>query len=370
MLEKDIRQCIARYQDPDLESDYVSANVLKQIILQDNHLKINLEIGFPQQTVEAEKVAVLKDLLKDFFPAQAIEISIESHIQAHTAKLGLPTVPQVKNLIAIASGKGGVGKSTIAINLALALAREGARVGIVDADIYGPSQPTMLGAQEEQPVIKDRRIQPIIRYGLQSMSIGFLVDPEAAMMWRGPMLGKALEQLIFDTDWQNLDYLVIDLPPGTGDVQLTLCQKMPLTGAIMVTTPQDLALLDVRRAAEMFKKLNIPILGVVENMSHYHCPTCGHAENIFGEGGAAKLQQEYQTPLLGQIPLDKKIRELTDKGCPPVVENFASPYAKKFLAIARRVAAMISLQAKNYSHKFPKIVLENHTAAKSCKHKE
>jgi ATP-binding protein involved in chromosome partitioning len=264
----------------------------------------------------------------------------------------------IKKIIAVASGKGGVGKSTVAVNLALALAKNGAAVGLLDADIYGPSQPAMLGALGERPVMQDGVLLPIERHGLKSMSIGYLIDAKAPVVWRGPMLGKALEQLMNDTAWGNLDYLVIDLPPGTGDVQITLCQKMKVSGAVIVTTPQDLALLDVKRACEMFVKLNVPILGVVENMSVYHCSQCGHEEKIFGEGGGAVLSQEYQCELLGSIPLAASIREMTDSGKPPVAVDAESAYAKAFLTVAEKVAQVLAKQPKDYSSVFPKIVVE------------
>ncbi|OGT58768.1 MAG: hypothetical protein A3F14_06830 [Gammaproteobacteria bacterium RIFCSPHIGHO2_12_FULL_43_28] len=252
----------------------------------------------------------------------------------------------IKHIIAVASGKGGVGKSTVAVNLALALLKEGVRVGLLDADIYGPSQPTMLGAQGERPVLSGKQLQPIERHGLQSMSIGYLVDATAAMMWRGPMLGKALEQLLRDTAWGELDYLIIDLPPGTGDVQLSLCQKIPVSGAVIVTTPQDLALIDVRRACEMFKKLNVPILGVIENMSTHHCEQCGHEDKLFGEGGGETLSTEYRTPLLGTIPLNRTIREMTDGGMPPVAGAPESRYAVVFGEIAAKVADQLTRNEK------------------------
>lgn len=274
-------------------------------------------------------------------------------------QIGKQSLTNVKNMIAVASGKGGVGKSTIAINLALALAKTGARVGILDADIYGPSQPTMLGAEGERPVLKDKAWLPVIRHGLQSMSIGYLVDTNAAMVWRGPMLGKAVEQLLRDTKWDSLDYLVIDLPPGTGDIQLSLCQKAVVNGVVMVTTPQDLALSDVRRACEMFNKLNVPILGIVENMNSHHCSQCGHEERIFGEGGALKLAQQYGVSVLGAIPLDIRIREMTDSGHPPVVQAPESHYAQAFCQIAQEVMAKLALLPKDYSAKFPRIVVEH-----------
>ncbi|MFZ2314332.1 MAG: iron-sulfur cluster carrier protein ApbC [Gammaproteobacteria bacterium] len=268
----------------------------------------------------------------------------------------------IKKIIAVASGKGGVGKSTVAVNLALALAKQGAAVGLLDADIYGPSQPTMLGLEGKRPEVSGRSIFPMKQYGIQSMSIGYLVDPAAAMMWRGPMIGKAMEQMLFDTQWENLDYLIVDLPPGTGDIQLSLCQKIPVNGAVVVTTPQDLALLDVRRACEMFNKLQVPILGVVENMSIYHCSHCGHDERIFGEGGGEKLAREFGLTELGAIPLAKSIREMSDHGKPLVVEAPDSDYAKAFYKIAEQVKQIIIEQPeppKDYSAKFPKVVVQH-----------
>lgn len=275
------------------------------------------------------------------------------------SRQSLPPLPQVKNIIAIASGKGGVGKSMVAVNVALALAREGAQVGLLDADIYGPSQPAMLGVTSEKLVVKDKLLQPILRHGLQTMSIGYLVGSGAPMVWRGPMLGKALQQLVYDTAWQHLDYLVIDLPPGTGDVQLTLCQKIPVNGVVIVTTPQDLALLDVRKACEMFNKLQVPIIGVIENMSHFSCPKCGHEEQIFGTGGGEKLAAEYHLTLLGRIPLATTIREQTDQGNPPIIAAPTSDEARVICDITAKIVTQLSLQPKHYSNKFPKIVVEH-----------
>lgn len=265
---------------------------------------------------------------------------------------------QIKKIIAVASGKGGVGKSTVAINLALALQQGGAKVGLLDADIYGPSQPNMLGAAGEQPSISEGKLKPIEALGLKSMSIGFLIEQIAPVVWRGPMLGKALEQMLKDTIWGELDYLVIDLPPGTGDVQISLCQKIPVNGAVIVTTPQDVALLDVRRACEMFKKLNVTLLGVIENMSLYHCPHCGHEDRLFGEGGGLKLAGEYNIKLLGSLPLNSSIREMTDGGHPPVVQEPNGVFAKTFAEIARQIADILRQQPKDYSKLFPKIVVE------------
>jgi ATP-binding protein involved in chromosome partitioning len=263
----------------------------------------------------------------------------------------------IKNIIAIASGKGGVGKSTTAVNLALALTLDGARVGILDADIYGPNQPQMLGATEK-PEAKDKKLQPVVRYGIQSMSIGYLIDQDTPMIWRGPMVTTALQQLLNDTEWDDLDYLIIDLPPGTGDIQLTMAQKIPVSGAIIVTTPQDIALLDARKAIAMFNKVNVPVLGVVENMSVHICNQCGHAEYIFGSGGGERLAQQYKVELLGALPLDKRIREQADGGKPTVIAEPDSALSQTYRSIARLATEKLT-QLKKRASKFPKIVVEN-----------
>lgn len=271
----------------------------------------------------------------------------------------MKTLPNVKNIIAIASGKGGVGKSTTAVNLAIALAQEGANTGILDADIYGPSQPTMLGVKE-RPNLKDQKtLQPVMAHGLQSMSIGYLIDETAPMVWRGPMVSMALQQLLHDTHWDDLDYLIIDLPPGTGDIQLTLAQKIPVTGAIIVTTPQDLALMDARRACEMFRKVHVPVLGVIENMSIHICSKCGHHESIFGEGGGKHLAERYDVELLGSLPLDIHIRQQTDGGKPITISNPKNPISQKYHHIAKRIIEKLSLQTEESSGKFPSIVIKN-----------
>lgn len=270
-------------------------------------------------------------------------------------------IKEIKKIIAIGSGKGGVGKSTVAVNLALALSQQGAKVGILDADIYGPSLPTLLGTVGQKPTVTNKTLQPIERYGLQSMSMGYLIDPDIAMVWRGPMIGKALEQLLNDTAWNALDYLVIDLPPGTGDIQLTLCQKMPISGVIIVTTPQNIALSDVKRACDAFQKLNVPILGFVENMSHYHCTQCGNEEKLFGEGGGLNLAETYNAPLLGSIPLNINIQKTTDSGKPYLSSTINTTEATIFLNIAQQINTLLSLQPKNYAAKFPKIVIEPRT---------
>lgn len=264
---------------------------------------------------------------------------------------------QVKYLIAVGSGKGGVGKSTVATNLALALAAEGVRTGLLDADIYGPSQPMMLGVAE-QPIVKNNQLLPIVKYGIQAMSIGYLVDTTAPMVWRGPMVSTALQQLLRDTLWEDVEYLIIDLPPGTGDIQLTLTQKLPLAGAIIVTTPQDIALLDARRAIGMFGKVKVPVVGVVENMSYHRCDNCGHEEAIFGEGGGAQLAQEQQVELLGQLPLEKKVREQMDQGNPCVVADPEGSTALQYRKIAQQVISKMQTISKTKS-KFPKIVIQS-----------
>lgn len=361
MLQNEIESQLGQYHDTYLEKDWLAAKVIKSVQVLSNEVVIEMTLGYPTEGIKEERRAELTKLLEPLIADRKVTVKWITQIDAHVGRPGMALLKNVKNIIAVASGKGGVGKSTIAINLACALAKEGGRVGILDADIYGPSLPTLLGTAGTKPIIQDRSIEPIERYGIQSMSIGYLVDANAAMVWRGPMLGKALEQLMHDTKWDALDYLIVDLPPGTGDVQLTLCQKMPVSGAVVVTTPQDLALLDVRRACEMFNKLNVPLLGVVENMSVYHCPHCGHEEKIFGEGGGKKLAQEFDLTMLPSIPLDLSIREMTDSGCPPVVKEPESRYAKTFCEMARKVAGRLALQAKAYSLNIPKVVVEHST---------
>lgn len=268
-------------------------------------------------------------------------------------------IDHVKQIIAIASGKGGVGKSTTAVNLALALQAEGAVVGILDADIYGPSIPLMLGIHARPDITEHKKMKPIVAHGIQSMSIGYLVDEETPMVWRGPMVSGALQQLLHDTLWDQLDFLIIDLPPGTGDIQLTLAQKIPVTAAVIVTTPQDLALLDARRAYEMFRKVNVPVLGIVENMSVHICSQCGHAEEIFGSGGGQRLADQYAIPLLGSLPLDSKIRAETDSGIPTVAAQPNSPIALLYRQVAKQIQTKLTLQPQTDSSKFPTIVIKN-----------
>lgn len=357
-VQKEIEAKLSQYYDPYLDCNLFAARAIKQIDVTTDTIIIDIRLGYPFANIKDDMQAELMALLNPHTADRKLEIKLSSEIDAHVGKPGVSQLAQVKNIIAVGSGKGGVGKSLVAVNIALALAKEGAQVGLLDADIYGPSQPAMLGVSGERPVFHEKSLLPIKRHGIQSMSIGYLIDQDTPMVWRGPMLGKALQQLFYDTRWESLDYLIIDLPPGTGDIQLTLCQKIPVSGAVIVTTPQDLALLDVRRACEMFNKLGVPILGVVENMSHYHCSQCGHEEAVFGSGGGAKLAQEYSLSLLGSIPLIVAIRETTDEGRPIVMAEPDGQYAKLFYQIARKTAAKLAGQAKDYSARFPKVVVK------------
>lgn len=321
-----------------------------------NHFK--LKLGYQAK----HQHALFKDLFKDEAKARGLtdfNLEIQSTIAAHASGTGLSSIPGVRNTIAVASGKGGVGKSTTAVNLALALQHEGAKVGILDADIYGPSISKMLGADNEHPQIAEgKKFKPVVACGLQSMSFGYLVDVTTPAIWRGPMVTGALIQLLEGTLWDDLDYLVIDLPPGTGDIHLTLCQKIPVTGAIIVTTPQDIALLDARKGLEMFNKVSVPVLGIVENMSTHICSSCGHEEGVFGTGGGERLAAATGTDLLGQLPLDIKIRQEADGGKPTVLADPDHVLSQKYRHIALKAAAKLALQKKDYSQSFPKIVVE------------
>ncbi len=345
--------------DPHTDRDPVVGKNVKNIAIDDGKVTIDLNLGYPAKSWVDEYVRMLKEKVESVEGVREAAINVISEISSHSVQKGVKPLEGVKNMIAVASGKGGVGKSTVAVNLALALSSEGARAGILDADIYGPSQPRMLGIRS-RPESKDgKSMEPLYSYHLQAMSIGFLIDEETPMIWRGPMVTQALEQLLKDTRWDNLDYLVIDLPPGTGDTQLTLAQRVPVTGAVIVTTPQDIALLDARKAFKMFEKVEIPVVGVVENMSTHICSQCGHEEHIFGEGGGQRMAEEYGLPYLGALPLDIRIRENADSGKPTVVADPDGDIAKIYKQIARRAAGRLSSQKKDYSVKFPSIVIEN-----------
>jgi ATP-binding protein involved in chromosome partitioning len=355
----DVENALKGYVDPYLDQDLVATKCVKRIQIEGSRVELEVELGFPAAGYRDTLIAALRDRLAALPGGAEVVIRVESKVISHEVQKGLKPLPGVKNIIAVASGKGGVGKSTTAVNLALALSAEGANVGLLDADIYGPSQPRMLGASERPESPDGKSLNPVVSHGVQSMSIGYLIEEETPMVWRGPMVTQALEQLLRDTRWQGLDYLIIDLPPGTGDTQLTLSQKVPVSGAIIVTTPQDIALLDARKGLKMFEKVEVPVLGIVENMSIHICSKCGHEEHIFGEGGGQRMAAQYNVPFLGSLPLDIRIREETDSGQPTVVAEPDSRIAGLYRDIARRASARLSLQAKNYSHKFPTIVIQN-----------
>jgi ATP-binding protein involved in chromosome partitioning len=322
-------------------------------------VKVRVVLGFPAKGIQESLAAEIKARVSAVPGVARVDVDLSWSIVAHSVQKALKPIDHVKNIIAIASGKGGVGKSTTAVNLALALVAEGARVGILDADIYGPSQPRMLGITGNPESKDGNSLEPMEGHGLQAMSIGFLIEEETPMIWRGPMVTQALEQLLNETNWADLDYLVIDLPPGTGDTQLTLAQKVPVSGAVIVTTPQDIALLDARKGLKMFQKVEVPVLGIVENMSIHICSKCGHEEFIFGYGGGQHMADQFGIDLLGSLPLDIHIREETDNGKPTVVAQPDSRITAIYREIARRTAAKLSLQAKDYAAKFPRIVIQN-----------
>ena len=344
--------------NPDTRVDYVTGKSVKSVEVEGNDVAVGIVLGYPARTVFEATRERITDALRGLPGAGNVRVEVESKVVPHAVQRGLKLVPNVKNIIAVASGKGGVGKSTVAVNLALGLAAEGASVGMLDADIYGPSQPTMLGIRGRPESRDGKSIEPMVGHGVQAMSIGFMIDVETPMVWRGPMVTQALEQLLNETRWRDIDYLVVDLPPGTGDIQLTLAQRVPVTGAVIVTTPQDIALMDARKGLKMFEKVSIPILGLVENMSTHICPNCGHESHIFGEGGAARMAADYKVEVLGQVPLDIRIRELADSGRPSVVAEPQSRVAEIYRAIARRVAIKIAERQQDHSAAFPKIVVQ------------
>lgn len=326
----------------------------------DSRIVARIELGFPADGAHETYRSAIVAAAAAKSGCDDIEVEFSTRIVAHGVQRNLKPLEHIRNVIAIASGKGGVGKSTIAVNVALALAADGASVGLLDADIYGPSQPHMLGLTGEKPVSLDgKSMQPLQAHGLQVMSIGFLVDPDQPMVWRGPMVTSALNQLLQQTTWHDLDYLIVDMPPGTGDIQLTLSQQVPVSGAVIVTTPQDIALLDARKGLAMFRKVSVPVLGVIENMSTHVCSECGHEEPIFGSGGGEQMASDFDVELLGQLPLDASIRQRTDSGNPTVVSDPESAVALAYHNAARRMAATLAAQGKDYSSKFPNIVVEN-----------
>jgi ATP-binding protein involved in chromosome partitioning len=356
--ESSIQDALRKLVDPNTGKDFVSTRSARNIKLAGDDVSLDIELGYPGKSQHEPIRRQVTQALKQA-GAASVALKVSSKVVAHAVQRGVKLIPGIKNIIAVASGKGGVGKSTTAANLALALSAEGASVGVLDADIYGPSQPMMLGIAG-RPESKDgKSLEPMEGHGLQAISIGFLIDTDTPMVWRGPMVTQALEQLLKDTRWRELDYLVVDLPPGTGDIQLTLAQKVPVTGAVIVTTPQDIALIDAKKGLKMFEKVGIPILGVVENMSFHVCPKCGHESHIFGSGGAQKMAREYGTELLGQLPLDEAIRSQADSGKPTVVSDPDGPVAEIYRRIARRCAVKIAESQRDMTSKFPNIVVQN-----------
>ena len=355
-----IEEALKGYIDPNTETDLYETKSVKSIEIEGDKATIAVELGYPAAGFKQEMSTTITQHLQKALPGlDSVDVAISQKVIAHAVQKGVKPLANIKNIIAVASGKGGVGKSTVSVNLALALKAEGAKVGLLDADIYGPSQPRMLGIKG-QPSSKDgKSLEPMVSYGIETMSIGFLIEEETPMIWRGPMVTQALEQLLNDTHWDDLDYLIVDLPPGTGDTQLTLAQKVPVSGAVIVTTPQDIALLDARKGLKMFEKVEVPVLGIVENMSIHICSKCGHEEHIFGEGGGQRMAEQYGVDFLGSLPLDISIRELADAGKPTVVSEPDSVIAGYYRDIARKAAAKLSLKAKDYSHKFPSIVIAN-----------
>jgi ATP-binding protein involved in chromosome partitioning len=348
--------------DPQTQQDFVSTKQLRHLqIAADGGVAFDIEMGYPAKSQYPALRSALVAAARQVPGVTNVSVNIGFKVVAHAVQRGVQLLPQVRNIIAVASGKGGVGKSTTTVNLALALAAEGARVGILDADIYGPSQPTMMGIAGRPESEDGKTMLPMENHGVQVMSIGFIVEPDQALIWRGPMATQALDQLLRQTNWQDLDYLLVDMPPGTGDIQLTLSQRVPLTGAVIVTTPQDIALIDARRGLAMFEKVGVPILGIVENMAVYCCPNCGHTEHIFGADGGKKMAEAQGVDYLGARPLTMKIREQADSGYPTVAAEPDGEIAGLYKAVARQMAAKVAKKAKDFSSKFPTISVSKTT---------
>src|SRR5450759_2369982 len=357
--ELQIQTALKEITDPNTEKDFIATKSSRNIKVSGSDVSLDVELGYPAKT-QIELIRKMVQAKLGAIPGVGkVTVNVASKIVSHSVQRGVKLIPEVKNIIAVASGKGGVGKSTTAVNLALALAAEGASVGILDADIYGPSQPTMLGITGRPESPDGKSIEPMMGHGIQAISIGFMIDADTPMVWRGPMVTQALEQLLNQTNWRDVDYLIVDLPPGTGDIQLTLAQKVPVTGAVIVTTPQDIALIDARKGLKMFEKVSVPIVGIVENMAVHICSKCGHAEHIFGEGGAERMCRDYKVPFLGSLPLDIRIRENADSGRPTVVADPDGAIAQIYKEIARKTAVFVAQKAEDFSAKFPSIVIQN-----------
>ncbi|NNF67268.1 MAG: iron-sulfur cluster carrier protein ApbC [Gammaproteobacteria bacterium] len=359
-LRKPIEDLIAEIDDPYLHGDRIGSGLIDELEISDSTVKLRLKLGFAAKGHHPALIATLRRRIEEVSDFSDIDISISTEILSHAVQGQLKPLAGVSNIIAVASAKGGVGKSTTAVNIALAMAADGARVGILDADIYGPSQPRMLGIAGARPASRDgKSLEPLEAHGVVCMSVGFLINEDQPMVWRGPMVTQALNQLINDTNWGELDYLIVDMPPGTGDTQLTLSQQVPVSGAVIVTTPQDIALLDARKGLRMFQKVEVNVLGVVENMSTHVCSRCGHEEPVFDAGGGERMAQEYEVPFLGALPLDIRIRQQVDSGQPTVVSDPGSDLAAAYFHIARNIGARLAETSRDYSKLFPKIVIED-----------
>jgi ATP-binding protein involved in chromosome partitioning len=361
VTEAALLEALKSVVDPNTGRDFVSTRAVKNLHIEGGDVALEIELGYPGKSQQAGLRRALIAAARGIEGVGNVSVEINTRITAHAVQRGVNLLPKVKNVVAIASGKGGVGKSTTTVNLALALAAEGASVGILDADIYGPSQPMMMGIAGRPQSADGQTMEPMENFGVQVMSIGFLIEDDQAMIWRGPMATQALDQLLRQTNWRDLDYLLVDMPPGTGDIALTLSQRVPLTGAVIVTTPQDIALLDAKKGLKMFDKVGVPVLGIVENMAVYRCPHCGHAEHIFGDGGGQRMAREYEVDYLGGLPLTQAIREQADGGRPSVVADPDGEVADIYKAIARQVAVKIALKAKDFSAKFPTISVSKTT---------
>jgi ATP-binding protein involved in chromosome partitioning len=361
LTESAIMAALQGVTDPNTGRDFVSSKSIRNFNLSGADVAFDIELGYPAKSQIPEFRAALVAAARSVAGVGNVSVNIQTKVLAHAVQRGVTLLPGVKNIVAVASGKGGVGKSTTAVNLALALAAEGASVGLLDADIYGPSVPMMMGVEGRPESADGKTMDPLENYGVQVMSIGFLVAQDEAMIWRGPMATQALEQLLRQTNWKDLDYLIVDMPPGTGDIQLTLSQRVPMTGAVVVTTPQDIALLDAKKGIKMFEKVGVPILGIVENMAVHVCSNCGHVEHIFGADGGKKMAAEYGMDYLGALPLDMQIRLQADSGKPTVVSDPDSEVAGLYKAVARKVAVSIAAKNKDFSSKFPSITISKNT---------
>ncbi|MBT6456103.1 MAG: iron-sulfur cluster carrier protein ApbC [Gammaproteobacteria bacterium] len=359
ITKEQVQNAIGGIIDVNTERDLAVTKSVKSIEIEGAKVSINIVLGYPAAGYFDTLKSLVSEAVSALEGVESVAVKVSSKIVSHAVQQNLKPQEGIKNIIAIASGKGGVGKSTTAVNLALALQAEGATVAILDADIYGPSMPRMLGCTGQPESIDGKSLEPKVGHGIQSMSIGYLVEEDTPMIWRGPMVTQALEQLLNDTNWKDIDYMVIDLPPGTGDTQLRLAQKIPVSGAVIVTTPQDIALLDARKGLKMFEKVEVPVLGIVENMSIHICSECNHAEHIFGEGGGTKMAEEYGVDFLGALPLDIKIREHADSGNPTVASMPDSKVSEIYREIARKTAAKLATKAKDHSSAFPSIVIQN-----------